>query len=418
MTQSQSDFLPLPSPAQVRWQDLELGFFCHFGLNTFHSREWGDGTDPAASFNPSALDARQWARTAKDAGFKYFMLTAKHHDGFCLWPTQTTDYSVRASPWKDGGGDVVGECADACREAGLLFGLYLSPWDRNAPCYPDAAAYDDFYAAQLTELLTGYGPLVELWFDGAGSEGRAYDWPRIMGLIKTHQPDAMVFNMGAPTIRWVGNEDGVAPDPCWNAAAEARSSMFTDDRLVWLPETPAWVPAECDVPIRTDRWFWRPDDESRLRPLEELVEIYCRSVGHGAGLLLNVAPDDRGLLPDADVQRVQEFGREIQRRFGTPLAETAGGGPELVLTLPELALVTHVVLMENIAEGGERVREYAVDAWVNDAWQSVSVGTAIGHKKIDLIRPIETTRLRWRSVQAAAPPLIRRFAVYSDPSST
>ena len=417
MTHSEPSSLPLPSPAQARWQDLELGFFCHFGLNTFHSREWGDGTDCPASFNPSALDARQWAQAAKDAGFKYFMLTAKHHDGFCLWPTKTTEYSVCASPWKNGGGDVVRECADACREIGLLFGLYLSPWDRNALCYPDAAAYDDFYAAQLTELLTGYGPLVELWFDGAGSEGRSYDWPRIMNLIKTHQPDAMVFNMGAPTIRWVGNEDGVAPDPCWNAAAEARSSMFTDDRLVWLPETPAWVPAECDVPLRTDRWFWRPGDESRLRSLEELVDIYCRSAGHGAGLLLNVAPDDRGLLPDADVKRVQEFGREVKRRFGTPLAETAGIGSELLLTLPEPALVACVVLMENIAEGGERVREYAVDAWVNEEWRTVSAGTAIGHKKIDLIEPIETTRLRWRSVQAAAPPLIRRFAAYSDPSS-
>lgn len=214
----------LPSREQMAWQDLELGMFCHFGINTFCDQEWGEGGDSPAVFNPLQLDARQWVSTAKEAGFRYFILTAKHHDGFCLWPTATSTYSVASSPWKEGRGDVVKECAEACRDLGVGFGIYLSPWDRHEPCYADPQAYDDFYALQLQELLTGYGPLTEIWFDGAGSEGRNYDWRRIMDLIKLHQPGAMVFNMGAPTIRWVGNEDGLAPYPCWNTANSARGA--------------------------------------------------------------------------------------------------------------------------------------------------------------------------------------------------
>ena len=189
----------------------------------------------------------------------------------------------------------------------------------HEPCYLDKEAYDDFYAEQLTELLTEYGPLVEVWFDGAGSEGREYDWPRIIGLAKKYQPDAMIFNMGAPTIRWVGNEDGVAPYPCWNTATEARTSMFTNDMLTWLPETPGWVPAECDVPIRRGHWFWHPNSEDKLLSLDELKDIYYRSVGHGTNLLLNVAPDNRGLIPEADVKRVTEFGDWIRNTFSNPI---------------------------------------------------------------------------------------------------
>lgn len=406
-----SDPVAKPTPEQLAWHDLELGMFCHFGINTFCNQEWGDGTDPPDKFNPTALDARDWVGTAKEAGFRYFILTAKHHDGFCLWQTETTDYSVRSSPWKDGKGDVVAECARACAEFDMPFGLYLSPWDRHAPCYADKEAYDDFYARQLTELLTGYGPLVELWFDGAGSEGREYDWPRIMKLIKKHQPQAMIFNMGAPTVRWVGNEDGVAPYPCWNTAKAARQSMFTQDMAKWLPETPLWVPAECDVPIRKGSWFWHPNDEGSVRSLEELMDIYYRSVGHGAVLLLNVAPDDRGLLPDADKQRVLEFGAEIRRRFSHPVAETEGEGHELVLLLPERTRVDHVILMEQIAHG-ERIREYELLAGAGDGWRLLVKGSAIGHKKIDRFAPVETDRLKLRVTRADDVPLIRKFQAF------
>ncbi|MDQ8737621.1 alpha-L-fucosidase [Paenibacillus sp. LHD-38] len=404
--------LARPTPQQMTWQDLELGMFFHFGINTFCDQEWGEGTDSPQLFNPKELDARQWIRTAKEAGFKYVILTAKHHDGFCLWPTNTTDYSVKSSPWKDGKGDVVREVADACREENMLLGLYVSPWDRNAPCYCDPDAYDDFYAEQLTELLTGYGPLVEVWFDGAGSEGHKYDWPRIMGLVKRHQPDAMVFNMGAPTIRWVGNEDGVAPYPCWNTAESARVSMFTSDMNTWMEETPAWVPAECDVPIRKRHWFWHPGDEQSLHSLEHLLDLYYRSVGHGTTLLLNVSPDNRGLLPEADVSRVLELGAEIRHRFGNPLSETRGSGNEIILECGKEQEIDHIVTMEDIAYG-ERVRLYIVEAEMAGDWAPIAGGSAIGHKKIDRIDPpVRTSRIRLRVLEAVESPEVRSLSVF------
>lgn len=406
--------LARPTQAQLRWQDFELGMFCHFGLNTFCDREWGDGADSPARFNPVSLDARQWARLAKEAGFRYLVLTAKHHDGFCLWQTHTTDYSVRSSPWKGGKGDVVRECAEACAREGIGFGLYLSPWDRHEPRYNDKAAYDDFYAAQLTELLTRYGLLAEVWFDGAGSEGRAYDWPRIMDLVKLHQPEAMVFNMGRPTIRWVGNEDGVAPYPCWNTANEARSSMFTKDMLTWLPDTPHWVPAECDVPIRRRHWFWHPNDEASLLSLEELQEIYYRSVGHGTNLLLNVAPDDRGLIPETDVARVLELGGWIRDTFSAAVARASGEGSLLELSLAAPRRVDHIVLMEEIAQG-ERVKEYIVEVLAGGEWVEAARGSAIGHKKIDRVEPRVIRGARLKILAADAPPVIRSFALMGGP---
>jgi alpha-L-fucosidase len=404
--------LARPTKQQMAWQDLEIGMFCHFGLNTFHNREWGDGTDDPAAFNPSQLDARQWVRTAKRAGFRYLMLTAKHHEGFCLWQTETTDYSVKSSPWKNGRGDVVRECADACREEGLPLGIYLSPWDRHDPRYPDQAAYDEVYCAQLTELLTGYGPLVEIWFDGAGSEGREYDWPRIMGLVRKYQPDAMVFNMGAPTVRWVGNEDGVAPYPCWNAAEAARVSMFTTDMTSWLPDTPEWVPAECPVPIRGNHWFWHPGDETPLRSLDQLIDMYYRSVGHGANLLLNLAPDNRGLIPDEEAVRAAELGDEIKRRFSAPLTAASGTGTTLTLALDAESEVDHVILMEQI-EHGERVRAYVLEAEQGGSWVQVAEGSAVGHKKIDAFPAVRTSRLRLRVLESVSEPQIRSFQAFA-----
>ncbi|WP_409348089.1 alpha-L-fucosidase [Paenibacillus gyeongsangnamensis] len=403
--------LARPTKQQLEWQDMELGMFCHFGINTFCDQEWGEGADSPELFNPICLDASQWVRTAKAAGFKYFILTAKHHDGFCLWPTRTTDYSVKSSPWKNGHGDVVRECAEACKNEGVGFGIYVSPWDRHEPCYTDKEAYDDFYAAQLTELLTQYGPLVEVWFDGAGSEGREYDWARIIGLVKQHQPDAMIFNMGAPTIRWVGNEDGVAPYPCWNTAESARVSMFSNESLSWLPDTPAWVPAECDVPIRKERWFWQPNDENSLLSLEQLMNIYYRSVGHGCNLLLNVAPDTTGLMPEADVSRVLELGEEVRRRFSAPVARTAGSGQVLELAWEAEQVVDHAVMMEAIMHG-ERVRAYVLEAWQQDQWVELLSGSAIGHKKIDRFAPVKTSKVRLSILSSVGEAQLRDFAVY------
>ena len=223
-----------PTAGQLRWQELQFGMFCHFGINTFFGMEWSDGSLDPAGFAPGRLDARQWVETARAAGMRYLILTAKHHDGFCLWPTETTDYSVRASPYRGGNGDVVGEVAAACHELGIPFGLYLSPWDRHEPCYVDAAAYDRFYIRQLTELCTRYGPLAELWFDGAGSAGRTYDWDAIMGVVDRYQPDAVIFNMGRPTIRWVGNEDGLAAESTYYAVTGAPGSRPTP-MPIWRP---------------------------------------------------------------------------------------------------------------------------------------------------------------------------------------
>ena len=403
--------LPRPTKNQLAWQDMEVGMFFHFGLNTFNDREWGDGTDSPDTFNPAELDARQWIHIAKQAGFKYAVLTAKHHDGFCLWPTETTDYSVKSSPWKNGKGDVVAECAQACREEGIGFGVYLSPWDRHEPTYHDKELYDDFYCRQLTELLTWYGPLVEVWFDGAGSEGREYDWERIMALVDKYQPDAMVFNMGRPTIRWVGNEDGVAPYPCWNTVRMARYSMFTDDSVKWLPDTPEWLPAECDVPIRKGQWFWRPNSEHNLRSLDELMGIYYRSVGLGASLVLNLSPDNRGLIPQPDAKRVLEFGDEIRRRFQNPIAKTAGKGYEIHLRIGHPTYINHVITMEDIAHG-ERILEYRLEAKQGNNWVILLEGSAIGHKKIDRFDDICTDHVKLTILKAAAEPVIRELSVY------
>ncbi|MFC3801675.1 alpha-L-fucosidase [Cohnella sp. GCM10012308] len=402
-----------PSKAQLAWQDLELGMFCHFGINTFTGNEWGDGTDAPGRFNPTHFDANQWVSVAKRAGFRYLILTAKHHDGFCLWPTRTTDYSVRSSPWRDGQGDVVREVSDACQAAGIAFGLYLSPWDRHESCYPDQSAYDDFYAEQLTELLTQYGPLVEVWFDGAGSEGRAYDWERIMSLTERYQPGAMRFNMGVPTIRWVGNEDGVAPYPCWNRAASARTSMFTNDMLTWLPRTPLWVPAECDVPIRRTTWFWHPEEAYKIRPHEELLDIYYRSVGHGCNLLMNLAPDDRGLIPDADADAAIRMLDDVHARFANPVAETAGEGELLLWHAPKPATFDHAVLMEQIEEG-ERVRKYVLEARLGDgAWTELACGSAIGHKRIDVFPSVTADQVRLAVRESEGMPLIRSLRLYN-----
>jgi len=385
--------------------------FCHFGINTFYDQEWGDGSEDPGRFDPKSFDPRQWADVAKNAGFQYLILTAKHHDGFCLWPTATTDHSVKSSPWKDGKGDIVREVSDACREAGIGFGLYLSPWDRHEPCYGDKDAYDAFYCRQLTELLTGYGPLVEVWFDGAGSEGREYDWASIIALVDRYQPDAMVFNMGRPTIRWVGNEDGVAPYPCWNSVKTARLSMFTDSIATWLPDTPEWLPAECDVPIRKLHWFWHPEDEEQLKSLDDLKDIYYRSVGHGTNLLLNLSPDNRGLLPELDVRRVNELGDWIRVTFGQPAAAVSGVGASLLLPLEHERTLYHAVLMEELA-GGERVKAFTLEARSGGEWTTIVSGTAIGHKKIQCLDAVQADCLRLTVTEAEDIPLIRQFSCF------
>ena len=297
-------FGPVPSPQQLAWQEMEYGMFCHFGVNTFYDQEWGHGTEEPARFNPTDFSARQWVETAKASGMNYLVVTAKHHDGFCLFPSEYTEHSIRKSPLMEGNSDVVKAVADACHELGVMFGFYLSPWDRHEPAYADSAAYDVHFKNQLRELLTDYGKVGEVWFDGAGSEGHEYDWPGYYALIRELQPEALVAICG-PDIRWVGNEDGLAPETHWN---------------VWEQDgKPTWYPSECDVPIRKGHWFWATNSEDTIRSLDELLEIYYRSVGRGAVLLLNVAPDTTGQLPQADVSRLKELWEAVSSTYAVNL---------------------------------------------------------------------------------------------------
>jgi alpha-L-fucosidase len=352
-----------------------MGMFFHFGINTFHGKEWSDGTLPASSFDPTSLDARQWVRTARDLGARYVVLTAKHHDGFCLWPTATTDYSVASSPWKDGKGDVVAEVADAAREYGLGLGLYLSPWDRHEPCYPDAAAYDEFYLAQLRELCTQYGELFEIWFDGAGSAGRTYDWDRIGAVIQELQPRAMVFNMGPATIRWVGNEDGLAADPVRSVTADADLNNYDED-VIELAQ-PRYLPPECDVSLHRG-WFWQPGEGPKSLP--HLLEIHDRSIGLGANLLLNIPPNPEGLLDAADVEAMATFRAALDARFGAPIAAQlrAEGAGRWIATVPAGTRVDHVELGERIQDG-QRVRAHRV---LTGAGDEIASGGTIGVRRI------------------------------------
>ena len=277
-----------PSPQQVEWQDLEMGAIIHFGPNTFLDQEWGDGTADRKLFNPTQFDPEQWMQALRSAGFKYVIFVAKHHDGFCLWPTAQTDYSVKSSAWENGRGDVVKRVEEAARKYGLRFGVYLSPWDRHEPRYSNSAEYDKYYGEELDELSQGYGDLVEFWLDGAGSAGHVYNFPGIVEELRTYQPNTMVFADMAlfeyGDIRWVGNENGSIPYENWNVI----------DRHGYL----RWRPVEADTPLRKNHWFWHPNDESSLKSVPELISTYEQTVGHGGQLVLGIAPDRRGLLPE------------------------------------------------------------------------------------------------------------------------
>lgn len=376
-----------PTPAQLAWQKDGLGVFFHVGVNTFAGKEWSDGTLAPDTFDPSDLDADQWVRTAQDLGAKYVVLTAKHHDGFCLWPTATTAYSVASSPWKDGGGDVVAEVVDACRRHGMKLGLYLSPWDRNAPQYEDPETYDEFYLAQLRELCTNYGELHELWFDGAGSAGREYAWDRIGEVIAELQPTAMVFNMGPATIRWVGNEDGLAADPVEYVTTSTDLNNYDED-VIETGEA-VYLPPECDVSLRKG-WFWQPGEEPKS--LSHLLAIHDRSIGLGANLLLNIPPDRRGRLDEADVERVRELAEALQQRFGDPVEavlETGGAGA-VRAQLPAGTTFDHVEIHEALEEG-QRVAAHRV---LLEDGTVLATGGSIGVRRIHRLEtPVQSDSL-------------------------
>ena len=410
----------VPSRQQLQWQELELTAFLHFGINTFTNKEWGDGQEDPRLFNPTQLDAEQWARTLKEAGFKMVILTAKHHDGFCLWPTETTRHSVASSPWKDGKGDVVKELKEACDKYGLKFGVYLSPWDRNAECYGDSPRYNQFFIQQLTELLTRYGEIHEVWFDGACGEGpngkkQVYDWDAFYTTIQRLQPHAVMAIMG-DDVRWVGNEKGFGRETEWSATAlvpgiyqradsvnqalglnNKTADLGSRDLLARAHEL-FWYPSEVDVSIRPG-WFYHPAEDNQVKSLARLVDIYFESVGYNSVLLLNIPPDTRGLIHENDARRLHELGQYIDRTFATDYSLdgnrkiTGREGDSFEIEIKDNASVNTLMLQENIAEG-QRIEAFTVEASIDGSWRQIVQGTTVGYKRLVRFDDLVADKLR------------------------
>jgi alpha-L-fucosidase len=400
----------IPTPEQVAWQDMELGMFIHFAPNTWQDQEYDHRATPLDQINPVKLDTDQWVRTAEAMGAKYIVFVAKHVGGFCMWQTETKNYGIRNTPWRNGKGDVLADLAASCRQRGIKLGIYLSPRDdtfgaaTGGKCAtPELQErYNAIYRQQLTEVLSRYGEIFEVWFAGSNII-------EVGDILRQYAPKAVIFQGKYATIRWVGNEDGIAPYPAWNAVSEAarlRGATATDGD----PNGETWLPNECDARIRRD-WFWSSKNTDTLKSVDQLMEMYYESVGRGAVLLLNNTPDTSGLIPEADARRSAEFGAEIRRRFGKSLAETRGESEAIELALSKPATIDHVITMEDIAQG-ERVLEYVIEGDAGGQWKELARGAAIGHKKIDRIAPVEVSEVRLRCVKFAGRPAIRRLAVY------
>jgi alpha-L-fucosidase len=464
----------IPSARQLAWQSLEFQAFAHFGMNTFTDREWGEGSEDPRLFNPTDFDAGQWAEAFRAAGMKGLIVTAKHHDGFCLWPSRLTDHSVARSPWRGGRGDVVGEVAAACRKAGLKFGVYLSPWDRHEPSYGDSPRYNAHFLGQLRELLTGYGEISEVWFDGACGEGpngkrQVYDWAGYWALIRKLQPRAVISIMG-PDVRWIGNEGGVARAAEWSVIPLSRLSDRPAEKdpggiagldaqaadlgsMKKIAETAraggrlVWYPGQVDVSIRPG-WFCHPAEDDRVKPLDKLLEIYFTSVGGNAQLLLNVPPDKRGRIHENDVLRLRELGEAIRAAFADNVAAGAkatasstleGGGfhaPAAVLDGDPATSWTpaagdeaawlefdlsgnhefNTLMIREDIRFGQRVEAFAVEAWNGNAWREVVRTTTIGYRRLLRFPAVKASRVRVMFLDVRASPVISEFGLYRDPS--
>ena len=456
-------FGAVPTEQHLAWHELEYYGFIHFTINTFTDREWGGGDESPALFNPTEMDAEQWARVAKESGMQALILTAKHHDGFCLWPSQYTEHSVKNCPWKDGKGDVVKDVSEACRKYGLKFGAYLSPWDRNHAEYA-RAAYVEYYRNQTRELMMGYGEVFETWYDGAnggsGYYGGArenrridrktyYDWPTTWKLVRELQPGCIRYSDAGPDIRWVGNERGFGYDPNWATFnCEGRWPGVTVRESLWYGDKGGthWVPAEVDVSIRPG-WFWHESQNDKVKTLEQLLGIYYASVGLGCNLLLNVPPDRRGLFHEIDVERLRELGDVLQKTFKTDVAKgesaTADNvrgasdcfGPQLLtdgdrntywaadddvrqVTLEvdfgEPVEFDRVRLQEYI-QLGQRVESFEIEARVDGNWQQIGKGATIGPRRILRTPRVKADRLRVKLTSCLACPTLSTIEVYNSP---
>jgi len=425
----------IPTGRQIHWHELETTAFLHFGINTFTDREWGNGDEDPNLFNPTAFDADAIVSALKDGGMRGVIITAKHHDGFCLWPTATTERCVRNSSWRSGKGDVVRDLSDAASRHGLEFGVYLSPWDRNSPYY-GKPEYIDIYRRQLTELLTNYGLIFEVWHDGAnGGDGyyggarerrtidkhTYYEWPRTWDLIRTLQPGACIFSDVGPDIRWVGNERGIAGDPCWatydpvgaNGKEAAPGDVNEKQSPTGTRHGSKWLPAECDVSIRPG-WFWHERENARVKTREQLVTLYYQSVGRGANLLLNVPPNRQGVLSPEDIASLKAFGDYRRATFGVNLAERARRKGDIV-DLREPVTFDLIRLREDIRYG-QRVDSVAVDSHEGGSWREIAATTSVGPRRlIRLDKPVRTQRLRLRAQVSAAPVIWSEIGLFKQP---
>ncbi len=427
---AQSKAAPVrPSARQLAWQQLETTAFLHFTVNTFTDKEWGDGTENPVIFNPTKLDARQWIRTLRDAGFTLAIITAKHHDGFCLWPSRFTEHSVKSSPWKAGKGDVVREVADACREFGLKFGVYLSPWDRHEPRY-GTAAYNEYYKGQLRELLTNYGPIAEVWFDGAKGENAkdmTYDFDGYWALVRQLQPNAVMFSDVGPDVRWVGNEAGNAGETCWSTInTDGMSPGKADAKYLNRGDATGkrWLPAETDVSIRPG-WFYHPAEDNKVRSGANVVDLYYQSVGRNSLLLLNVPPNRDGLLSEPDVASLKAFRAILNETFRTNLVAknpaltdkrpgtfaTLPANQPLIVDLGGTKSFDRIAIQENIADG-QRIAGGRIEYWNGTDWQPLQTFTTVGYKRLLRFPAVQTNRLRLLITNANGPALISEIGVY------
>jgi len=469
---------PIPSERQLRWHETELFSLIHFGLNTYTDREWGYGDENPVLFNPSATDANQVVASLKHGGMRGVILVAKHHDGFCLWPTKTTEHNISKAAWREGKGDLVREFSDAARKFGLRFGVYCSPWDRNNAAY-GTARYLPIYQAQLRELMTHYGTLFEVWFDGAnGGDGyyggarekrgidrfTYYDWPNTWGIVRKLQPSACIFGDVGPDCRWVGNERGYADTECWatftpkgktDPARPANGDNLNDkESPTGHRNGQAWMAPECDVPLRKG-WFWHPNEDPTVRTPAQLLDIYFNSVGKGGCMNLGVAPNRNGLVCDADVRALEAFGHLVHTLFAVDYAANSVASadhvrawePEpnkknpyspanvtdgdrytywatddgvtnatLTLTLPAVAEFDVIRLRENI-KLGQRVDAFAVDMWLNNAWTEYAAGQSIGACRLIRGEKVKTDRVRLRITRAAACPCISEVGLFDLPAT-
>jgi len=428
---------PLPTKAQQEWADMELGVLIHYDIPVFSPdfdfrKRWGDPLD-VSIFNPTMLDTDQWLSTAAAAGAKYAVLVAKHCSGFSLWQTEAHDYSVKSSPWRDGKGDIVGDFIKSCKKFGIKPGLYYSVACNGYFCVDNPGtvlsgnedeqkAYNEMVIKQVTELWTNYGELFEIWFDG-GALPPEKGGPDVLSLLLKYQPNAVCFQgpeQFPSILRWVGNESGLAPNPCWSTTNVADGDFCGTEAVPEIgigdPDGRVWAPAETDMPNRYllsngGGWFWRAGEDDLIFEPDELLERYYTSVGSNTNLLIGMVIDDRGLVPEADVEQFTAFGKLTKERFANPLAKAGGEGTEITFYFAQPSVINHVSIMEDISRG-ERIRAYAIEAEVNGEFQPVCTGISVGHKRIERFDDIEATGVRLKILKSTDLPVIRQFAVY------